>query len=110
MLTNDLNTALQAIILTAVSDAVRPAVAEALIDALPEVIRRAALPPYLSRKQVLELTGWSDRHLSYLQSTGRLPFSKRGRTVRFLTKDIEQHICEAYVPAKKAVTRGQDSQ
>ncbi len=101
MLTNDLNTALQAVILTAVSEAVRPAVAEALEQALPEILRRAALPAFLTRKQVMEMTGWSERKLAYLQAEQRIPYSKRGRSVLYRTADVEAYLGEGYVPAKR---------
>ncbi|PAP75072.1 helix-turn-helix transcriptional regulator [Rubrivirga marina] len=96
----DLHPALQAFLIALVAEAVRPAVADALTDALPEVLRRASIPTYLSRQEVLALTGWSDRHLSYLQSEGQIPFLKRGRTVRFRADDIEAYLMEGYVVPK----------
>lgn len=92
-----ITTAIKAAILSSVSEAVRPAVAEALADALPEVIRRAKLPLYLTRRQVIALTGWSDRHLSYLQAGRRIPFLKRGRTVLFRAADVERYMLAGFV-------------
>lgn len=103
---SDLPPWLRAFLVSLVADAVRPAVAEALVEALPEVIRRASLPPYLTRQQVLDLTGWSCRKLSYHQSEQLLPVVKRGRTVLFRAADVEAFLMEGYVPAKASKKRG----
>lgn len=97
----DLNDSLRALVAAAVAEAVQPAVAAALEQTLPEILRRAALPAFLTRKQVMELTGWSDRKLAYLQAEQRIPFSKRGRSVVFKTADVEAYLAEGYVPVKR---------
>ncbi len=81
-----------ALVVSAVRDAVGPAVETALTAALPDIVRRAALPVYLTRAEVCDLTGWSPRHLSYLQAQRRIPYFKRGRTVVFKTADIEAYL------------------
>lgn len=80
--------------------ALESALQKALVGPVAEAIRRAKLPLYLSRKEVLDLTGWSDRKLSYLQAQRRLPYVKRGRTVLFKAADVEAYMLEGYVPAK----------
>lgn len=98
-LTSALHT-LGAFIATTVAEAVRPAVAAALADALPEVIRRAALPPFLTRRELGVLTGWSPRKIDYLLAERRIPCLRRGRTVLFRTADVEAYLNEGSVPAK----------
>jgi len=86
----------------ALGGALEAALHKALVGPVAEAIRRSKLPPYLGRKEVMDLTGWSDRKLSYLQSKRRLPYVKRGRTVLFRTADVEAFLMEGYVPAKGA--------
>lgn len=77
-------------------------VASALKQALPDILRRAQLPPYLTKKQLCELTGWSARKVAYLKSERRIPFVQRGRTVLFPTAEIEAYLNEGFVPARTA--------
>ena len=54
----------------------------------------------------MEMTGWSDRKLAYLQAERRIAFVKRGRSVVFKTADIEAYLGEGYVPAKRTGSVG----
>ena len=101
MPTDPLTDSLRALVAEAVDDTVGRAVEEAIVRALPEVVRRAALPPYLTRQGVMDLAGWSARHLSYLQAQRRIPYHKRGRTVLFKTADVEAYLAEGRVPPRK---------
>lgn len=106
---SDLTPALRVLgdlVATTLAATVREAVAAALVDALPEVIRRATLSPYLSKKEVCALTGWSARKLDYLVAERRIPFVKRGRSVLFKTADVEGYLGEGYVPAKTTTRTG----
>ncbi len=100
MTPDPLSESLRALVADAVADAIGPAVRQAVEDALPEVARRAALPPYLNKVELSELTGWSARKVDYMRSKGTLPYIRRGRTVLFRTADIESLLMEGYVPAK----------
>lgn len=95
----DISQTLRFLLAAVVAEAVQPAVAAALQQALPEILRRASRPAYLTRQQVMDLTGWSERKLAYLQSQRRLPYLKRGRSVLFKTEDVEAYLAEGYVPA-----------
>lgn len=101
MPSDPLTDSLRALVAQAVDDTVGRAVEDAIARALPEVVRRAALPQYLTRQGVIDLTGWSARHLSNLQSQRRIPYHKRGRTVLFKTSDVEAYLAEGRVPAKR---------
>lgn len=81
---------------------IKPVVEAALTDALPEVLRRAALPSYLSRKEVAVLTGWGTRKLDYLVAERRIPCLKRGRSVLFKAADIEAYLEAGFVAPKRA--------
>jgi len=87
------------LIASAIDDRVQAAVEAALTRVLPSIIRRATLPPYLTRSQFSELSGMSARKIDYMRSKGQMPYVKRGRTVLFKTTDIESYLSEGEVPA-----------
>ncbi len=91
---------LRVFLIAAVAEAIGPAVRQAVEDALPEVARRAALPQYLNKAELSELTGWSTRKIDYMRTKRTLPYVRQGRTVLFRTADVEGMLMEGYVPAK----------
>ena len=88
-------------------EAVRAAVAEAFTEELrPELtrmIRQAILPPYLTKRKLRELTGWSDRQVEYKKSKREIPFVRRGRLVLFPTDEILAYLEAGRVPAKNSI-------
>ena len=100
MTPDPLTETLRVLVAEAVADAVGPTVRRAVEEALPEVARRAALPPYLTKRELSEMTGWSERKVDYMRSNRTLPYIKRGRTVLFRTADVEALLMEGYVPAR----------
>ena len=83
--------------------AVTEAVKTALILTLPSALERATTKPYLTKKELMELTGWSSRQIEYKKSSRAFPFIKRGRLILFPTKDVYEYLDEAIVPsARKA--------
>lgn len=93
-----------------VSDAVRAevqtAVEAALTGTLPAIIRRAALPAFLTKRELAELTGWSIRKIDYLRAQRRIPFIRHGRTVLFPTAEVEAFLMQGHVPALGAGQTG----
>ena len=100
MTPDPLTETLRVLVAAAVADAVGPAVREAVVDALPEVARRAALPPYLTKRELSEMTGWSERKIDYMRERRTLPYIRRERTVLFRTEDVEALLMEGYVPVR----------
>jgi excisionase family DNA binding protein len=95
--------AIRAVLGDALREEVRAAVEAAITARLPEVIRRASLPPYLTRAEVCALTGWSERKVDYLRAERRLPFIRRGRTVLFPTSEVEAFLDAGHVPMRGEV-------
>ncbi len=79
--------------------AVSEAVEAALTRALPEAIRRATTKPYLTKSELMQLTGWSARQVEYKKSRREIPFIRRGRLVLFPTEDVFAYLEEGRVPA-----------
>ena len=69
--------------------------------ALPPLLRQANLPPYLTKKQLMELTGWSSRTVEYKKSQGKIPYIRRDRLCLFPTDEILAYFEEGRVPAKE---------
>ena len=71
-----------------------------LYNVLPEAVRRATAKPYLTKSELMELTGWSSRQVEYKKSKREIPFIRRGRLVLFPTQDVFAYLEEGRVPAK----------
>ena len=80
-----------------VSDAVNTAVQ----NAIPDLIRRTTRKPWLTRDEVLELTGWSVRTLAYLRQERKIAFSQEGRKILYETASLERLLESGYVPARR---------
>ena len=67
---------------------VRKGVESALSGILAEEIRKATTKPYLTKKELMHLTGWSSRQVEYRKANRSIPFVRRGRTILFPTDEI----------------------
>lgn len=76
-------------------------VREALEKTLPSALREATQKAYLTKTELMELTGWSARTVEYKKSERKIPFVRRGRTVLFPTDEIFQWLEEGRVEAKE---------
>lgn len=79
---------------------VEQAVEAAVMRALPEAVRRATTKPYMTKQELMELTGWSSRQVEYKKSQGQIPFVRQGRLVLFPTEEVHSFLEEGRVPAK----------
>lgn len=79
---------------------VEQAVSNALKRALPEAVRQATAKPYLTKQELMELTGWSARQVEYKKSKRHIPFIRQGRLVLFPTEAVYDYLEEGRVPAK----------
>lgn len=76
---------------------VEEAVAETLRRELPPALEYANEKPYLTNKEVADLTGLSIRRLADLRSQKRIEYRKRGRTILYRTRDVYRWIEEGLV-------------
>ena len=81
---------------------VTASVVAAVREALPPAIRQANLSPYLTKKQLMDLTGWSSRTVEYKKAEGKIPYIRQGRLVVFPTDEILAWLEEGRVPANEA--------
>ena len=85
----------------ALSDAISDALDSALKQHLPELIQRATQKPYLTKVELMELTGWSSRQVEYKKSKREIPYVRQGRLILFPTEDVFAYLDQGYVPTKK---------
>ena len=79
---------------------VATAVADALKAALPEAVERATRKPFLTKAELMKLTGWSSRQVEYKKSKRELSYVRRGRLVLFPTAEVYAYLDEGRVPAR----------
>jgi len=61
-------------------------------ETLPELVREATKKPYLTKEEVMELTGWSSRTLQNLRDTNQIPYVKHGRKVIYPTDPLYEFL------------------
>lgn len=76
----------------AIQQIVREVVADVFRRDLPSLVREATQKPYLTKEEVMALTGWSDRKLQNLRSTRQLPFRKNGHKIVYSTAEIYEFL------------------
>jgi len=86
------------------AEIVQDAVQAALKRVLPSAIAQATEKPYLTKSELMRLTGWSARQVEYKKSKREIPFVRRGRLVLFPTQDVFAYLEEGRVPAKGETT------
>lgn len=57
-------------------------------ETLPELVREATKKPYLTKEEVMELTGWSSRTIQNLRDTNQIPYIKHGRKIIYPTDEL----------------------
>ena len=84
----------------------RRLVAEAVRDAvraeLPGLVQEATRKPYLTPREVRDLTGWSSRTLQHLRDTRQVPFVQSGRKVLYPTDGVDDFLARNTVVARRA--------
>src|SRR5690606_9961824 len=84
----------------AVRSAVREEIRAVVLELLPEAIRRATEPEYLSREEAADVVGCSVRSLDYRLKSRSIPYVKRGRRVLIPSAAIREYLDAARVPGK----------
>ena len=81
----------------ALNNAIQEALDAALKNRLPEAVRRATTKAYLTKPELMELTGWSSRQIEYKKSKREIPFTRNGRLVLFPTEEVYAYLDQGYV-------------
>lgn len=62
-------------------DVLRKIVREENKQTVPEVVRKATESPYMTKEEILDMTGWSSRTLQNLRDTNQIEYVKHGRKI-----------------------------
>lgn len=63
---------------------------DALKASLPNLLERATRKPYLTREELMNLTGWRARTPHHLQDTNRIPCVQHGRKMLYPTEKTHE--------------------
>jgi excisionase family DNA binding protein len=80
---------------------VEEGVQDALSETLPAALRQATEKKYLTKRELMDLTGWSARTVEYKKTERKIPFIRRGRTILFPTEEVYEWLEEGRVEAKQ---------
>ncbi len=75
--------------LDTIRDMIREAVRDVIAAELPALVENAVRKPWLTKIEIQEWTGWSDRTLQHLRDTRQIPFTQHGRKILYPTRGIE---------------------
>lgn len=80
---------------------VERAVKKAMLQTVPEAVREATAPEWLSREEVCERYGLTSRQLTYMRSKRSVEFSQHGRRILYNRESLENWIEEGRVTTKE---------
>jgi len=79
---------------------IKGAVKAAVMEQIPEVIREAKAKEWLTKKELQELTGWSNRTIQYMRDTEQIPYSQHGYKILYPRKGIIEFLEEHHIKTK----------
>ena len=57
-------------------------------ETLPELVKEATAKPWLTKEELMDLTGWSSRTIQHLRDSNQIPYSQHGRKILYPRKGI----------------------
>lgn len=81
--------------------AIETAVESALQKQLPDLVKQATTKPYLTKQEIMELTGWSSRTLQHLRDTYQIHFVQHGRKILYPTEELYEFLEKHHVKPSK---------
>ena len=70
-----------------------------MLNHVPEAMRKADLPEWLSREQAKDRYGLTNRQLTYLRQKRRVEYSKHGRQIFYNRESMDAYFEEGKVEA-----------
>jgi excisionase family DNA binding protein len=83
------------------NEVVTLAVERTVRNLIPELIRKATDKKYLTKEEVKDLTGWSDRTLQHLRDSRQIPFVKHGKKILYPYEGFMQFLEECKIKTIK---------
>ncbi|MCH8558444.1 MAG: helix-turn-helix domain-containing protein [Balneolia bacterium] len=85
---------------------IKQAVSDAISEILPELVQKATAKEYLTKDDLMKLTGWSSRTIQNLRDTQQIPFSQHGRKILYPYAGIIEFLKENHINPRKTRSRG----
>lgn len=52
-------------------------------ETLPDLVKEATAKPWLTKEELMDLTGWSARTIQHMRDSDQIPYSKHGRKILY---------------------------
>lgn len=67
---------------------IEDAVSRTMRSVVPDLVRQATQKEFLTKEEVMRLTGFSSRKLQYLRDTREIPYTQHGRKILYPYKGV----------------------
>jgi len=81
-------------------ETVAEVVQRVVLERVPDAIREANQPEWLSRESVCERYDLTPRQLTYMRNNGRVEYTQHGRRILYNRESLDQWIDEGRVQAR----------
>lgn len=68
-----------------------------LNETLPGMVKEATAKPWLTKDELIELTGWSSRTIQHMRDSNQIPYSKHGRKILYPRKGILEFLEDHHI-------------
>lgn len=69
-------------------------------ETVPDIVKRATQKPWMTKDELMELTGWSSRTLQNLRDSNQIPYSKHGRKILYPRDGVMAFLEDHEIPAR----------
>jgi hypothetical protein len=73
------------------------AVQNSISELVPALVRKATAKEFLTKAELMELTGWSSRTIQNLRDTRQIPYSQHGRKILYPYTGIMAFLKENHI-------------
>jgi hypothetical protein len=89
-------------------ETVADVVQRVMLESVPDVLREAEKPDWMSRDEVCEVYGLTARQLTYMREKNSVEFSQHGRRILYNRESLEEWIDEGRVQARRGTGSKQE--
>lgn len=82
-------------------DLINQAVSNAVREQVPEIVREATAKQWLTKHDLMELTGWSERTIQHLRDSDQIPYSKHGNKILYPRQGILEFLEDHHIKPMK---------
>lgn len=74
---------------------------EVIREELPALLKELGKKEWLTKKELIKLTGWSGRTIQHMRDTNQIPYSQHGRKILYPRKGIIEFLEAHYIEPKE---------